>query len=393
MLRAPFIGSLLHRVRIKLDENLGGVACVDNRKTMYINPSLFAVFSNAEKITIIAHECLHLALRHVARAEAMRADITLYNIAADAVVNHILSLHNMQLPAGCITPQVIEEIIGGRVKAEEIGKMSAEAIYRLLEQQQDGKSQGEEGLRKFGRDLDTSRGRGGEDEEAEEEGSGEAGSEEDMDKYWREAVHNATVVAKTAGKIPAGLERLFGVLRPKINWRRLLKQSLVSGMGSKVVSTYSRPSRKHQLLPGLRRLTIHNVWCLIDTSGSISDEELNQFVSEVYGVARQFQASITVVPWDAQAYDIQRIKTPSDVKSIKIKGGGGTVISPVLHLVLKKMRSLDAVVILTDGVISDIDSKWVVEAMRRVASRASTCVFVTTSVSPSLPPKWRIISV
>jgi predicted metal-dependent peptidase len=58
-----------------------------------------------------------------------------------------------------------------------------------------------------------------------------------------------------AGKLPAGVERVFEILKPKVDWRSVLRESLITGMGTRAVSTYQRPSRKHPELPGLRRFS------------------------------------------------------------------------------------------------------------------------------------------
>jgi len=57
------------------------------------------------------------------------------------------------------------------------------------------------------------------------------------------------------------------------------------------------------------------------------------------------------------------------------------------------MRTHDAVVILTDGFIGDIDEGDVQRLMQVIAARASVSVFCTTAAEPKIPPKWRVIKI
>jgi hypothetical protein len=92
-----------------------------------------------------------------------------------------------------------------------------------------------------------------------------AGKEE-LERRWKEAIASALMAQKTAGKLPAGVERLFDeVLKPKVNIRALFRQAIRSGLGRMVVSDWTRPSRKNPDLPGVKRLTIPSIFALVDT--------------------------------------------------------------------------------------------------------------------------------
>jgi predicted metal-dependent peptidase len=114
----------------------------------------------------------------------------------------------------------------------------------------------------------------------------------------------------------------------------------------------------------------------IDTSGSIGEEEIQQFLSEVYGICREV-ATVTVIPWDARAYDPVRITRAGDVRKVKLVGGGGTLFMPVVRM-LEKMR-YDQLVILSDWEIGDLHEREVEEFMR---SNAGRIVAVTTYRQP-----------
>lgn len=80
----------------------------------------------------------------------------------------------------------------------------------------------------------------------------------------------------------AGLKRLVEkLLEAKVDWKSLLRQAFRFGYGRTVVSTYRRPSRKHSAFPGLRRFTIPTVHFGIDTSGSMSENEIIDRVAKV----------------------------------------------------------------------------------------------------------------
>jgi len=398
MVTAPFLGSLLASCELKVTDKIP-TAAVDDKKTIYINPDFYRRLSPSERASVLAHEVLHLAFRHAARAKPLAsnpADMELYNVAADAPVNHILNMHDYHLPRGAVTPYTIAEILG--VPEDEVRKLSAEEIFRMLKERKREKSV--EKMISSGRIStafgDESPGAGDlrpDLGESAGEGAGQSGDTGGWDEYWRNAIYKAYVMSKNIGKSPAGLERVFQLLKPKVDWRSLLRQSLITGMGSVAASTWIKASRKHPELPGLRRYAINTIWMLIDLSGSISDGEADQFASEVFAVAKTFKATVAVIPWDTRAYGVTVLRKPGDISRLKLRGGGGTRIKSALEEVLKRMKTHDAVIILTDGFIGDVDEDDVQRLMQSVAARASVSVFCTTAAEPDIPPKWRVIKI
>jgi predicted metal-dependent peptidase len=376
MLTHPFIGSLLMRCEIKLAETVP-TAAVDRGKTIYINPEWAGGLGKKGLLTVMAHEALHLAFRHGQRAEAVE-DKFVYNLAADAVVNYVLEQHGIVPLPGSVTMEAVGRVVG--VYYRDLEKLSTEALYKLL---LDKLPKGKPRPGGVGEDLRPEL--GGEAEEGEGKGK------EDWDSYWRDAINRAYVTARMAGKAPLGLERFFEVLKPKVDWRSVLRETLITGMGMKAVSTYLRPSRKHPELPGLRRFAIPTIWVLADLSGSIGDEEASQFASEVFAVAKTFDTTVKVIPWDTQPYEVTVLRSPSEIAKLKFRGGGGTEIKTTLEKVLKEMSLYDSVIILTDGFIYDIDRGEVQGMLDKIAYRASSAVFVTTANKPKLPDKWTVV--
>lgn len=414
---APFISSLLSRARVVVNTSID-TAAVSNEGVIIINPRFWDGLSWAGKAWVLAHETLHLSFRdHRRRGQR---DARLFNIACDAVNNSLLEeLIKMpeRLKAFSVTMNKLYDLLEPTIDYEDFIKLSKEELYKLLEKllpDQEGE----------GEDRDEGEGEGGESEEGESEdreegnvevaddlGKGdssgetiqegdpaiyrdgkEAGGEEEVGEKWRDAVARAYDLQKSIGKMPAGLKRIVDeLLRSKVNWRSLLRQAFRNGFGKTVIESWKRPSRKSSDLPGLRRFTLPTVWCLIDTSGSISVEELRQFLSEVYEVAGQ--CPVKVVCWDTRAYNVIEAKSKNEViKRVlgSLKGGGGTEIYNALEKTLKNMKYKDAVVVFTDGYIYDIDLDETKQLLSSIASKSSISIFVSTDKELEIP-SWRFV--
>jgi predicted metal-dependent peptidase len=404
MLTHPFIGSLLMRCRVELTEAVP-TAAVDGGNTIYVNPQWASNLNRKDLLTVMAHEALHLALRHGERAKAV-GEKRVYNFVADAVVNHILGAHGLTPLQGSVTMDTVKAMLAGRYNlcTADLEKLSTEALYRLvmdcLPSFKGFTLRPDQPDPQIGEDLRPDLGFGP-SKSAEKSGGGAEGSKEVLgggayaeggwDDYWRDAINKAYVAAKMAGRLPAGIERFFEVIKPKVDWRSILRESLITGMGMKAVSTYHRPSRKHPELPGLKRFSISSIWVLADMSASIGDKEVSQFASEVFAIAKTFNTTVKVIPWDTQPYEITVLRSPSDIHKLKFRGGGGTVIKSTLEKLMRGMDLYDSVVILTDGFIGDIDRADVQAMLEKIAHKASATIFVTTANKPKLPNKWTVV--
>jgi predicted metal-dependent peptidase len=273
---------------------------------------------------------------------------------------------------------------------EELEAMSVEEIYKLLPK---GGGEGGEGV-KIERDLNAKCKGGKVLQEGDPEIYG-SGQKDEVAEKWKQAVVKAYAQQKLAGKVPEALKRVVDeILQPKVDWRSLLRQAFTDGLGKTVVSTYKRPSRKFpDAYPGIRRFTFPTVHILIDASGSIGEEELTQFVTEVYSLAKMSRVSVR--SWDADAYEAIAANTPQQVISKiaqNIRGGGGTMIRPCLRKVLSEMKSKDIVIILTDGEIYDLDEYETELLLSEIASKASVAVFVSTFRKVDIPG-WRFVKI
>lgn len=385
-MRFPFLAVLLRRVRIVLSNDTETV-CVTTAGELVLNPSFWQGLRDFEtKTFVLLHEALHLGFRHPWYSRGR--NLAAYNMAADMVVNETLLKHGLKKPVGrkLVTAESVRDVLkdcGTSVSITELKKASAEEVYRLLCRS--------ETVQKIcdrcdntGLDLADVENPDG---LVVQEG-GMSGGEE-PERYWREAMAEALVTANQAGTLPGETKRLAEAsLRPRIDWRLLLQAGLQEGTWGVTVNTWRHSSRRYACLPGVKRLGLQTVRALVDCSGSISQDTLNLFLSEVCSLARTCFCRVSVLPWDARAYPSFAANTPARVKDIaarRLYGGGGTVLKPALETLKHEMSTGDIVVILSDGYIDDIRESSVLKLYRRLAARAGRMIFVTTGNKPLLP--------
>jgi predicted metal-dependent peptidase len=371
----PFVVIPLSYARIVATE-IVPTAGIDERGTLVINPSWWNGLKIEGKRFIAIHECLHAVLCHPFRMRGFNRD--LYNFVADGKVNHGISsvrVSGVDYNYGSVvTLNTLATVTGLRV--EDLEKMSTEEIVRVLEKygRKDGSpvepkknvGDGEDGS--IGDDLIPGTVEG----EVIQEGDrslNEPKSREELREAWKRLCEKAKAFAKQAGNMPAGFERIVDeVLEVKPPWQVTVRFGLRNN--SKFDASFAYPNRRSDDLPGPLNYR-YTVWCLIDTSGSISQKELKYFL----GIAKHEagNASLRVIAWDAQSYEVLRADSPQQVArrvAAKMKGGGGTVCKPVLEKVYRLMNSGDAVIMLTDGEIFDTENSKTQEWFRRVSAKA-----------------------
>jgi predicted metal-dependent peptidase len=215
------------------------------------------------------------------------------------------------------------------------------------------------------------------EQEEKEKGMGEQENEQELEKKLTKKVLQAYTVAKSIGTLPGNIEELIeNLLKPQVNWKVLLRNAITKGIGKNVKRTWTRPSRKYELFPGKEFLKINKVIVLMDVSGSISKEELQQFALEIYSIVKE-TSDVIVILWDADVQGEFILKRTSDVKKIKVTGRGGTLILPALHYAIKKYTGL--YVILSDWEIGDLYNSSVKQLLQKVKP-----ICITTHTIPKI---------
>jgi predicted metal-dependent peptidase len=169
------------------------------------------------------------------------------------------------------------------------------------------------------------------------------------------------VLAQQRGKLPLGLERYVDKLKDvEINWRVVLQRFIQQSIPTDY--TWSSRSKKDYALgiylPSVIKEKI-DIVVGVDTSGSIGQEELTKFLSEIIGIAKTFREVIDmrIMFHDVEVHGNYLIKNGNipQIMAMTIKGGGGTSHKPFFEKVKKEVRDCKCMVSFTDG-YSDIEN-------------------------------------
>lgn len=187
---------------------------------------------------------------------------------------------------------------------------------------------------------------------------------------------------KSVGNIPGHLKQaLEDLKRPIVSWRELTRQYLGNHVGNRRW-TYSRTNRRSDAF-GIKGISHHacaEMVVVVDTSGSISSEELQQFFSEIESMSSK--CKVWVLMWDSAFNGLIRYRR-GDWKKIKVSGGGGTDMgAPITYLEENNMIK-DVVVMLTDG---EVGGQW-------PSRRSFPMLFCITSAVTDLPDWGQVIRI
>lgn len=313
LLRHPFFGNMATRLKIVDASDWCKTAATDGRSLFY-NRDFFEKMTNKEVEFVVAHEILHNVFDHISRTEGRNPKI--WNIAIDY----------------CTNGQLVRDRIGDKPKGINIyhdkahyGK-SAEQIYDEIFDDNNTKE-----LDKLGELLDEHIDWAN-DESSPGNSTRPKYTKEELSAI-RDEVREATIAAVQAagaGNTPADVQRMIKELtEPKMNWRQILRQQIQSTIRSDY--TFARPSRKGwhtgAILPGMNFDETIDIAVSIDMSGSISNAQATDFLSEIKGIMDEYKDyKIKVWTFDTAVYGEQDFDSQSgeDITEYAPVGGGGT---------------------------------------------------------------------
>lgn len=306
-------------------------------KYFYYNEEFINSLTDPQLKFIVVHEVMHCALRHLWRQEHRLPK--LFNIACDYAIHSILKqdgTRDIEMPdSACYDPKY--------------DGMSAEQIYeKLLQDNPNIQVQPVDDHSMWGNGGGSGNG---------EDGESYGGN---MEKDWETAVINAAKQAaqssKNAGKIPGYFQRMINELtNPIKDWRIILREFIEPEPND---YTFVKPDYRIDydtfgcFLPSFNEEEekVEDIYFWIDTSGSVSDSDLNYIYSEVAGAIQQFDRFTGYLGFfDYSAYEPKRFEDFNSLKEIKPQGGGGTNFHAPFNWLNDNNINPKCVIMLTDG--------------------------------------------
>lgn len=306
-------------------------AATDGLNVLY-NPDFVNRQSDQTLRGLVLHEALHKAYRQIWLWKHLE-NKNILNMAMDYVINlELTSIHpDVMLPEGGLVD-------------EQYRGMDTYQVYQKLMQD------GDEGT---GNNIDEH------DFESAKNMDGQA-IEREIDA----AIRQGQILA---GKIKGNIPRAFnGLTEPKIDWRQVLRDFISDVTQGKDYATWRKPNRRYLgqglYMPSTQSESIGDMVIAIDTSGSISDDILSRFLSELVSIVTTTPPDkLHLLWWDTQVQK-HDIFMPNEYDSImtKIKpaGGGGTDVNCVCDYIRTHQLNPIAVINFTDGYLYDGFGQW-----------------------------------
>lgn len=350
ILKMPFFATIANYLPMVEAPWLWPPTMATDMKTIFYHPQFVEDCSTNEIIAVICHEVMHVAYLHGTRRGAR--DHRVWNLACDYAINPILIDAGLKLP-------------GKFLFEERFRNMTAQAIYAELMKEKEKLEEMMKGLPSMSQGGQGGQGQGGGDKSETIHGgvmdapSGEgSGSVRTLEAEIKIKVNSAYAAAKSRGNVPAGIEGLIEAIgKPSINWHEYI-QTWVKGHNPDDY-TWQRPRRtmlaNHRVyMPSLEMRGAGVGVLSIDTSGSVSDDELRKYIREIVGIIEMCKPDrLILIQHDAIVQKVEEWEFGDDFSSLKVKGRGGTCIRPVFDYVANLDEPIDWMICFTDCGIGD----------------------------------------
>ena len=348
MLKEPFYGLLILSLNKVWDKRVptAGVSKNGVNFQLTINEDFWNSLSDNHKRGLLKHELLHIGFFHIQCQDEFQ-NKKVANIAMDIEINQYIDPDDLP-EGGCTLESFSEYNLPPKAGCREYYKL----LMKAMEQE---KQSGEGGK------ISDMAGMG----DGESYGDGTINPDhgtwkdfEDLSEAEKKLLESQTAhilkeiaeaVEKSRGTIPGEfqgiIERLRHVEPPKFDWRSYVRR--FAGGSSEVFTKKLRrkENRRFDENPGLKIKNKRHLLVAIDTSGSVSDKEVKEFLNEIHHIHKT-GSEVTVLQCDTTIRSIEKFKPNQD---IVLHGRGGTDFDPVLEYYNENTRKYTCMFYLTDG--------------------------------------------
>ncbi|UYE97339.1 hypothetical protein [Cyanophage S-TIM54] len=303
---SPFFGTILLHTEYELTDSIETAAT--DGSSLLINEDWMCSQSEDNFNGVLLHETLHMALCHIERTNDLE-DGMLANIAADIVVNGIIKDNKISLPKEAIFD-------------DDLKHLGVREIYSILKNKQK-------------EDENYISDKYGEDEVNEclkpskQVSKGEESKVSNKSK-WENIINKAKTISqmKQAGVKGSGMARVFKeLLDPTINWKDALYKYVTQSRAD--FEGYDRRFvHDGMYIDDVGGNKVH-VAAFVDTSGSVDEELLQNFLSELFFAINSTRGTTGYLYYfDTELYPQGNIEDLDGVP--KPVGLGGTSFVPIM---------------------------------------------------------------
>lgn len=340
-----FLHTLFLQLKLVVVNDPNMLAATNCSDKLFINPNRFLDLKDPNIQTgVIVHELWHCASLHSIRGK--RKDPKIWNIACDYIINARIA----EQQNGMFDLRPI-----GALYNKDYAHMAEEVLYQLLKEKMGGKGQGQ-GDEDGDGDQNQYQGGGGgrgnqNDPNADplgqdmrsEPGDKDGGETDDAKviRAFNKALQTAKVTGAAVpwsksqgdGSLDALRDMVAKVLKTKISWNVLLRKYL-QDVSEKDKYSYRRRNRRFSdvYLPS-RISSKHRLAHLayfLDVSGSITNEQIQRFHSELTYIKNTFNPEkLTVIQFDTEIVQERTFSSSEPLSGIQYQQGGGTSYDPV----------------------------------------------------------------
>jgi predicted metal-dependent peptidase len=383
ILDRPFLGALVLRLPM-VDATDWCKTTGTDAKSFFYNREYIDALSLDQTQFMLAHDALHCALLHFSRRQ--HRERHRWDIACDFAINSLLVNDGLKSPPDALylkeyegmTAEEIYPLIDDQLDQDPLDQHlydqdsdadddnsqasdSGLGEKDIQKQQQKDKQNSEKNIKESSGTQNTDKNSGARSDEEQNVGEGNVpppplkeGEKEDLAVQWQQRMAGAAQTAMQAGKLGGGMARMVDhLLQPQLPWRMLLARYMTAVARDDY--SFARPSSRREaagaIYPSLRSSQV-NLTVIIDTSGSIVDDEMSNFVSEINAIKGQMRARVTLHACDAQMAESgpwvfeawEEMQMPED-----LQGGGGTNFCPAFEWAGREDQAPDLLAYFTDA--------------------------------------------
>ena len=343
MLKEPYYGFfliMLNKVWRK-DLPTAGVSKHNINYQLAINEEFWTGLSDDHKMGLLKHELLHIAFGHLVSFSSF-SNKKLANVAMDMEINQYIEAS--WLPEGGIN---IDDYAELNLDRKAGCRYYYDQLLRLQDEKEKNGSTGSQGMDDL---LDNIASGDIPDHSTWEEFEDMSEAEKKLiEKQVQKILQDAKEqTIKKRGNVPGEIEGLIvldEVTKAKFDWKGYLRR--FTGTSTKIFTKKIRRKENHRYEdnPGLKIKMKQHMLLAIDTSGSVSNAELTEFMNEIHHIHKA-GVDITIVQCDTSIRSIEPYKGKND---LKVHGRGGTEFDPVLDYYNANLKKYTSLVYFTDG--------------------------------------------